>query len=470
MTDVSTKIMVKQKLSSLYVSLESGWRNVLTDVGYETVGTIHIVGYSKYLISLNEVLFVIDRALQLKTSCIIFSHIDFFGFKEVKTLHPWPIKSLLFKSCSNLQFYHKQIFTMTRNKKGNSATSLEHLFFENRKFSLEQLRTFKAEIGSQMSLNFQITYIYIDTQSGLVDQHRDPKNLKLNYSLNAMIKKNIVARLNCRQAVFTVLMAFERRAGSIFNLLPREIIMMLAKLIWSSRTQLAWIPQSNIAKPSTVLDLFDWKLILQQHNRFIAPMGNRDTLHLKLDSRLYDEWVAPLNELLKNRCLLTSLLITVSGVIYEKSFNVANCKIYPRTVAMILSKLIDAEVEQLEMRGIDFDDSKGYDDVETAGSLLEDFNGEDDKMHEIDQVGYRDLRLTEVRLVKCLEIGQFLRYLFKYLDKDSGKPYAFTGIPAVKFKPRDNDYFSEVKTPKVESSILIRINSTARKICISEWQ
>lgn len=381
------------------------WFETLHHLNRTKIEKLEIVGNSTSPLSLKrqDLVNIINEAIRFKCDSLSFMSIDFREFFDFVVFSSgpfstvFPVTKLYFENCASVTSCISQIF--------NTASDIHREYrVRDITFSrcLDDFITLKRRIVTGLTDNYyvlSIRYIYQNsvTPPSPSSSSQYDNNDRLNRQINKLLRRNRAIYFNYQDCVLTLFAIKKFRPESLLGSVPRDIMLMLAKIIY----EMTYKQYNNKENTDEGLTDDDAELIYDRHQ---LSRGHLDVFKLHYNK----DWLAyltPLQELRRKKVTLNRLVISGEDML--------NGSIY-----VISEIIINTNTKILEVYGVNFGLTQpqrfNYHGENYDG---ENFNGDDSRIGEITDLEYPELQLEEVHFTMCKNIPIFLEFLLKLTNK-----------------------------------------------------
>ena len=403
--------------------LNQSWYSILTNLKYTRIKRFRIRGRPLGLIGelleldSTDMLTIVREAIRFKCDVFIFEGLDFKSFEGAQAAISLPVVSVHFEKCNNVKMFVSQVFNLYSNI----------LHFQHQLCDYDQRHrvndvTFshchdgyielKRQVIWALERNYRFKFIrYIKFQNKSI-YHKGEQD-KLNCDTNKLLRRNLVGRLIRRDAIATLLGINRFRRKNVLSSQPRDIILIIAGMLWKKKEEYC-----NVLGLAGKLEGFDTEFIYAKSQ---LPRGNEESLTVvynEIDGNSFRD----LKELQHKKITLDKLIIHTADPIPDTYPDAIRFKLIPNLFAI----LIDTRTKLLEIYNMNFEkDTIMREPVEPVDAK-ETLNGDDSKIEVFRNMDYTKAQLTEIRLVRCMNILNFVNYLSGILNKRD--IYYYTGL------------------------------------------
>lgn len=359
------------------------------------------LGYGTSQLSPKDLKRIIRGAIRFKCSVFIFSRIDFGLFKDITYSMSLPVTSVHFERCMGVDNFISQI------PNTNLDPSLNGYNYEDRVRHISFFACFstltevKSQIVSALEKNYRLSGIdHIISNRTITDKNK-AYNDELNLCINKLLRRNVVCRLVCQESILTLIMVRRFRTNTTLNCLPKEIVLMVARMLWKTKEEYCHMLGIDGKISSSAIE--------SKYNEYQLPRGNIPLLNIIFNGSNHESMV-PLKELKRKKITLDKLIISTE----EYVSGAPTDDIRFGFMLNLFHMLVSTNVKILEIHNMDFDEDTimREPDVER-----ENLDGDDSRIGNIRSPEYPELKLTEVHLVKCSNVYHFISTLLGIVDK-----------------------------------------------------
>lgn len=412
---------------------EDNWLIKLRDVKSDKVNIFRISGngpvtHNVTKLDIVTMLDIINEATRFKCNVFKFYRVDFILFKEVTFHITLPVTHLYFERCDNVNVFIPHIFNTFKNEHNNGTTKgigrnnksavrgksrVENVWFS---CCCGDSLELKKRINIELRNNYQFRRIQ---HAGAYRTSNDTSNKlhdRLNRDTNKLLRRNIVVRSIFQMSILTLigLRRFDRK--SLINLLPRDIVLIISRILWESREEYCHLLGNRLLGSGGSFvgnkgkfDDFDIEAI---YNKNKLPTDHKELLNIE-----YNEWddkcLNALKELQCKRITLNKLVIAgVTSAFASDSYNPNTIRF--SFISVIFNISTDTNIRILEIRDMDFDEDTIMLEPVNGGETL---NGDDSKIWELHGLEYPNLHFVEIHLIRCKNIWNFLDYFLRLMTK-----------------------------------------------------
>ena len=423
--------------------MEDEWFVKLCSLKYNRVKRFIIHGntmrITNFFVKLHamSLLNIINEAIRVKCAVFEFNQVDFILLKDAKFPIILPVRHLHFQKCDNVIFFVPHIFSICSNKHNNriiKGIGREYGRINAKVFEYDQItendrsnvntiwfsdcRGDSLELKNRVNINLRNNYQFRTIQyAGPIRASNDASNKshgELNKSTNKLLRRNAVGRLIFKQSILTLIGLRRFNRGSLINLLPRDIVLIITGMLYKSKGQYCHSLGNNLFDDKEKLKDFDIEDIYRKSK---LPTGHQELLNVEY-SEYNDKCLDTLRDLCRKRITINKLVMTDVTPAFDDAFDVHNHNILHTIKFHLMHNLfvmlMDTKTKILEIHNMDFDEDTIMLESNDEGETLD---GDDAKIWKLNGPDRWDLPFMEIHLVGCRDIWNFLHYFLKLVER-----------------------------------------------------
>lgn len=402
-----------------------GWFGDLRNQKYSKIKQFTILGPARDIgnskLYNTDLIGLIQEAIRLRCDVFLFRHVDFILFRDILYGYSLPIKTIELEVCDNIEMFIPQIFNVETNACYNRQYRVDNLAF-NFYSGPDNFIRLKSRIERALQYNYQFRLIRYPTVAVNLTESQSEKSGELNRDINKLLRRNLAIKSISRDSILTLLLIRRFRNGTLLNLLPRDVVLILVKILLGIINEYKHILGAS--------GKIDGIMVESTYNKLKAPRGHQEILNISYGVQSYEQ-LKPWRELKRNGITLNKL------VLVPLAENVSNFG--GTRMSNVFNLLINTNVRILEIHGMDFDDMSW----EGINGAREQLTGDDSRISGIMTCEYPEPSLTNIHLVKCKNIPLFISYFIKVMNKED-KPCKY---------PKDRRYTYNYEVDTVLKSL-----------------
>ena len=376
---------------------------------------------------------IVRGAIRYKCEIFMFRYLDFKLFDNTKDLIGLPVSIIHIENCLNCHMFVPQIFNLkypvTNEHRVHCASFIRCEYQNDRSLKLRE------SILTSLQRNYMFSIIrHWDYDLEPIEQ----KN-QLDLGINKLLRRNIVCKLLWKDCILIVLGIRRFRKGTLLNSQPRDIILIIARMLWKRKYEYC-----QILGITGKLDNLDVESIYSKSQQ---PREN-----IKLLSITYNETDV--------NCLDSLKELKSKGLSLDKLFICSTISALDGNNGLIglipslFEILTSTNTKILEIHDMNFSRDRIMQQPFSKNVYL---NGDDPKMRGIGNIEFPDLPFTEIKLVRCKNCWYFLHYLLQIMNTkidDIEKIFDFTGL-SVESLDNDDLHGISVKIDRPSNNIIL---------------